>query len=290
MNAESTRLPKATWQLGCLLYVCFAGCATWLPTKEEPTAIPKSGFSFASISPDSVGVETILVRLNTQQAERLPELWQSIDEQALSPELRQSLDKNGLRAGKISAGMPSLLEQWIGETVKRVGEDPMEQAGFAADVSSYSQLWRCRANSKKELTIRKFSSIPICLFFHDGGAKGHVYTSPHLLYSIQAAPAGESSAKVKLTPVIQHGEPVRKMVEREAAFRFDTQRESVSWDGLTIDLQIKLGDCIMVGPTAESRGLGEHFLHTKTQSGEIQPVLMLVRLSEAAADKSFQPK
>jgi hypothetical protein len=217
----------------------------------------------------------------------LPQLWASIDEQALSPELRQSLDKNGLRAGKISAGMPPLLEQWIGETVKRAGEDPMEQAGFAADVTSFSQLWRCRANSKKELTIRKLSSEPICLFYHEGGVKGRVYDSPHLMYSIQAAPAGESLAKVRLTPELQHGDPIRKVVQREAGIRMDTRRETVSWDNLAIDIQIKLGDCILIGPTAESRGLGEHFLHTKTQKGDTQPVLMLVRLSEAAKGEAF---
>jgi hypothetical protein len=33
--------------------------------------------------------------------------------------------------------------------------------------------------------------------------------------------------------------------------------------------------------------LGEHFFHTKTNKGEIQPVLLLVRLSEANADIAF---
>jgi len=56
----------------------------------------------------------------------------------------------------------------------------------------------------------------------------------------------------------------------------------------SLDLRIQRGDCIVIGPTPESRGLGEHFFHTKTQSGEIQPVLLLVRLSESAKDDAFE--
>jgi hypothetical protein len=68
------------------------------------------------------------------------------------------------------------------------------------------------------------------------------------------------------------------------------RRESVAWEKLTIDLKIQHGECILIGPTSESRGLGEHYFHTKTQNGDIQPVLLLVRLSESNLDDSFARK
>ncbi len=272
----------------CASLAIHVGCATWLPSGEEPPAThAMQGFGTAVISGDAAGVETILVRLNPTQAVRLPELWAQIDEQALKPELRIALDKNGLRAGKISGNTPPLLDEWVRQTVQRIGEDPLEQAGFAADVSSFSQLWRCRANIRKELSVRNISTGPTCVFYHDMTYKGHVYDSPHFIYAIQAAPHGDASATIRLTPEMQHGEMVKKVIARELAVRTDTRRESVTWDQLAIDLRIQQGDCIVIGPTVDSRGLGEHFFHTKTQMGEIQPVLLLVRLSEANSDDAF---
>ena len=264
------------------------GCATWLPSGKEPAATqPTPGFGTTITAGDAAGVETILVRLNPSQAIRLPELWAQIDEQALKPALRIALDKNGLRAGKIAGSTPPLLDEWVRQTVQRIGEDPLEQAGFAADVSSFSQLWRCRNNIRKELSVRNFSSGPTFVFYHDVTTKGHVYDAPHFIYAIQATPHGDASATVRLTPEMQHGELVKKVIARESAIRTDTRRESVAWEQLTVELRIQQGDCIVIGPTVDSRGLGEHFFHTKTQTGEIQPVLLLVRLSEANADEAF---
>ena len=239
------------------------------------------------VASDAAGVETILVRLNASQAARLPELWAQIDEQALKPELRIAMDKNGMRAGKISGNSPPLLDEWVRQTLQRIGEDPMEQAGFAADVSSFSQLWRCRADVRKELSIRNFQEENVCVFYHDVASKGHVYEAPHFQYAIQATPHGDASATVQLTPEMQHGELIKKMIARESAVRTDIRRDSIAWKQLAIDLRIQKGDYIVIGPTAESRGLGEHFFHTKTQKGEIQPVLLLVRLSEANSDSAF---
>ena len=264
------------------------GCATWLPSGEEPApGNAKHGFGTAVTPSDVAGVETILVRLNPAQAERLLELWAQIDEQALKPELRIAMDKNGMRAGKITGHIPSLLDEWVRQTVKRIGEDPLEQAGFAADVSSFSQLWRCRANVRKELSVRNIAIGSTCVFYHDGTSKGRVYEASHFMFSIQATTHGDASANIHLTPEMQHGELVNKVIARESATRIDTRRETVTWEQLAIDLRIQQGDCIVIGPTTESRGLGEHFFHTKTQNGEIQPVLLLVRLSEAAADSAF---
>ena len=272
----------------CVGMISHVGCATWLPSAEQPaSAHVIQAFGTKLTSGDAAGIETILVRLNPSQAARLPELWAQIDEQVLKPELRIAMDKNGLRAGKIAGNTPALLDEWVRQTVKRIGEDPLEQAGFAADVSSFSQLWRCRDNIRKELSVRNFPSGPTIVFYHDITTKGHSFEAPHFIYAIQASPHGDATATIRLTPEMQHGELVKKVIARESAVRTDTRRESVAWEKLSIDLRIQQGDCIVIGPTVDSRGLGEHFFHTKTQTGEIQPVLLLVRLSEANADDAF---
>ncbi len=282
------RFARSIVMVLCVSLVFQLGCASWLPTGEEPVAINKTQpFGSSRSSSDAAGVETILVRLNPQQEALLPALWSQIDEQALRPELRIALDMNGMRAGKVSGHTPPLLDDWVRQTVQRIGEDPLEQAGFAADVSSFSQLWRCRENVRKELSIRNFTSDSLFVNFYDVAPKGQLYDAPHFVYAIQAAPHGDGSATVHLAPEMQHGELVKKMVAREFDIRADTRRESVVWNSLSIDLRIQQGDTIVIGPSSESRGLGEHFFHTKTHRGEMQPVLLLVRLSEANSNAPF---
>lgn len=271
----------------CLLgFAC--GCATWLPTNDEPPPI-KPSFGGGEISKDAVGIETILVRLDSNQAAHLDELWAQVDEQILSPEKRFALDRNGMRAGKIGGTLPKVLEDWIRESEKRLEDDPLEQTGLAADTSSYSQLWRCRPNSKKELTIRNITNEKISIFYNDGAAKGRAFDSPHFIYDLQAVPFGDTSATIRLTPEVQHGELIRRVVAREAALRTDTHRESIHWDQLAVELRVNRGDCIIVGGTMESRCLGEHFFHCVTKDGERQPVILVVRLTETRLDDVFAP-
>jgi len=262
------------------------GCATWKPSGEEPQAV-NHGLAPVVTAHDAVGIETILVRLSATQSQRLAQAWSEMDEQAIAPELRISLDRNGMRASKVSGHMSPLLEEWVRETIERVKTDPIEQAGMAADITSYSQLWRCREKSKKELTVRKLDSEAVALVDYEKGPQLKVVESPHFLYSIQAAPIGISSAKVRLTPELQYGGFVTRVVAKDATARMESQRESLVWESLVIDLILKSGDCIVIGPSLESRGLGEHFFHTKTQAGEIQPVLLIVRLSESESDDAF---
>ena len=271
----------------CLLWTL--GCASWSPTGEEPASPKKSNSLTAPPSTlDTAGIETILVRLDSNQSQQVEEVWSQIDEQAIKPELRIALDRNGMRAGKISSTIPLLLEQWIQQTVRRVEENPMEQAGLAADISSYAQLWRCRDHSRKELTIRRLSSIPVNVAYHDGSSfQENLCDSPHFLMSIHAAPLSDTTAKIRMVPEVEYGEFVKKVVTREAAIRTDTRRESLVFEKLAVDLRIQKGEYLLFGPTAESRSLGEHYFHTLTQTGEVQPVLLVVRLSESNKDDAF---
>ncbi len=285
------RWQPSTSQSFVLLWVysvLLAGCASWLPSSTEPPATkPKGAFSATLPSSETAGVETILIRLNPSQAEQLPELWNQIDEQALKPELRLAMDKNGIRAGKAAGNIPTLLDEWLRMTVKRLGEDPMEQAGFAADISSYAQLWRCRANVRKELSIRNFPESSLMVSYHGDGPAGSLYAAPHLMFSILATPHGDGTATLRLTPEMQHGELLKKATGRESVVRLDSRRDCVVWEQLAVELRLQQGDYIVLGPTSESRCLGEHFFHTRTRSGEIQPLLMLVRLSDADENQAF---
>ena len=265
---------------------CFlSGCATWLPTGEEPPAPKKAGF--VAVAPtNTAGIETIMLRLDATQAQGLSSLWAETDEQSIAPELRLRLDKQGMRAGKISGDLPAVLDGWLKAAAQRLEEDPLEQTGLAADISSYTQLFRCRKNSRKELKVRNFPNDQLLLPL-DASETQYVVKSPQFLYAIEAEPINDGCARLQLTPEVQYGDAVRKAVPRESGIHMDTLRESYSWNQLTIKTTLRRGDCFIVGATEPARNLAQHFLHTQTKSGEIQPVLLLIRLSELNQNDMF---
>jgi len=278
----------STCWLGSLLLVT-AGCSGWLPISPEPPPIEKT-FARVEVPSDTVGIESILIRLDSHQAARLPEVWNALDEQVVAPELRLALDSNGLRAAKATGQLPAILEQWVRANERRRDDDPLEQAGLAADVSTFAQLWRCRPDSRKELTVRKLVNEDATVFFYDGAHKGAHYRTPHFLFSLQTIPFGDGSATLRLVPELKHGEIRRVVVAKDAAIRTDERQESIAWSSLALELRLNRGDCIIFGATPYPRGLGEHFFQSRTKTGEMQQVLLLVRLSETRLDDAFAPE
>ena len=262
------------------------GCARWLPivAEEMPVGVvPKR----SEISADTVGVETILLRLTALDAQGLPELWSAADEQFLPAGLRMDLDRNGLRVGKFHGMLPGVVQRWISENANRIQTDPLEQAGVVADVSSFTQIFRCRASQRKELTIRNLQQDSVTLLYNDGGVKGGQYERPHFMMSLQATPNGDGSARLQLIPEMEYGQARRVVVAKDSAIRTDERRESLVWKDLGLDLQLQLGDCLMLGATIPAHGIGEHYFRTLTRGSERQDVILLVRISELHPPDEF---
>ena len=283
-----TTIARCIVPLGCCLVWSSTGCTGWLPTQPEPRPIEKT-FGKTESSRDTIGIESILIRLDSQQASQLPELWAALDEQIITPDTRIALDRNGLRAAKAADHLPVVLENWVRASERRRDDDSLEQAGLAADVSSFCQLWRCRPDSRKELTVRRLPQDQATLFYCDGAMKGGTFNAPHFYYSLFTAPSGDASALVRLVPEMEYGETKRIVVAKDSAIRTDERRDALAWESLAVQLRLRRGDCIVIGATQESRGLGEHFFKTLTKDGEMQHVLLLVRLSELRAEDIFAP-
>lgn len=262
------------------------GCAHWLPTRKEPEP-SKPSILTQEISPDTVGIETILLRLSSVESQQMKDLWTYADEQVIAPEQRLLLDRNGLRAGKFSGQLPAITQAWVSQNAARIEQDPMEQAGVVADVSSFSQLWRCRPDQRKVLTVRNLSKETVTLFYNDDGFRGGQFPAPHFLFSLYAKPLGPQSAYVLLRPELEYGQTRRSVVAKDSAIRTEERRDSLSWDSLTLALSMQLGDCLLVTSSPEPRGIGEHFFRTRSKEGEIQDVILLVRVAELNAPDEF---
>jgi len=266
-------------------WVLLVGCATWKPSGEQPPPI-RAGIQTAPLSSDSVAIETIVIRLTPEQTPRLEELWRLADEQILTPDQRLLLDDNGVRVGKLSI-VPPVLETWIREIGERQSQDTMEQTGLAADVKTMSYHLRCRANTVKEILLRDLSDERVTIFYNQDGFKGKQLERPRFLFKLKASPESNADAKIRLSPEIVHGELRSKVVVRDAALRNVSEREFMSFPELDVQSNLKVGELLVLGPTAERKGIGAEFFHSLTHDNKHQPVLILLRVSQTGVDSTF---
>jgi hypothetical protein len=256
-----------------------------MPSGEQPPGI-ESRIRTPPLGSESVAIDSFLLRVQSEDTNKLEQLWSQIDQQIVAPELRLELHKNGMRVGRISGSLPSILESWVRDTERRREEDA---AGLVADVKSEAVLWRCKASSIKEISIRNLSSQTIPLFYHVDGLKGKSLYAPRFYFSMNAIPGADHTADVKLLPEIEHGDFTNKLIVRDAALRQSAEREKLNFTSLKLHLKMHRGDYLVIGPTQERKALGAEFLHSLTQENVHEPVLLLLRLSHSGVDSNFSP-
>lgn len=238
---------------------------------------------------DILPVEIIFLRMGTQQLQELQAVWPRINEQSLSIELRKRLDQNGIRAAIIDTVIPLSLQSMIDSVEKRLQDDPLEQAGIGADVRSHSRLLQCRNGQRKEIAVRPARTGTMVLLHNDGrAAKGKSYEDPLLLLDLRAYPKGDGSATIQITPEIQHGQLKQKIIGQEFALRREMKRDADTWPDLSIEHTMIPGQILLVTASTPPRGIGEHYFHTETASGDVEQLLFLVRIGPSKLDSAFE--
>ncbi len=263
------------------------GCARW-STLEETTKKPSHGVVTMPVADDVLPVEIIFLRMGTQQLQELQAVWPRVNEQAIPIDLRTRLDQNGIRAAIVDTVIPLSLQTMIDSVEKRLQDDPLEQAGIGADVRSHSRLLQCRTGQRKEIAVRPARTGTLVLLHNEGGAaKGRTYEDPQLLFDLRAAPKGDGSATLHITPEIQYGQLKQKIVGQEFALRREMKRDTHTWPDLSIEQTMVPGQILLVTASTPARGLGEHYFYTETASGEIEQLLFLVRIGQSKLDSAF---
>ncbi len=280
--------PHAIWLIALLLCgVC--GCAQWSNEKtvdRDTNLLPPR-----QLNPDSVLIETVLVRFPQTATAELDELWRLCNEGITDLELRQRLDKNGLRAGVILGELPPLIRAQLDNTAHRQTTDALEAAGLAADVDNKTRRLQCRAGRRKDLLVKpELSETLTVLSTLDGKhVTGETFERATVLFDLRVMPHGDGSATVELTPEVQHGDHRQTFVHSDFGTRPEMRRGMQSWSQLKITAKLRPRQVLLVSSTSPSKALGSAFFVSKTAEHAEERVVLLVRLSETRLDDLFAP-
>ncbi|MCA9133394.1 MAG: hypothetical protein KDA45_09575 [Planctomycetales bacterium] len=291
-SSWSSYQPATRWALLTVLVLpcCVAGCASWSSEAEAE----RSGALRAprQLNPDTVVIETVLVRFPRNRAAELSGVWERASESVLDLPLRERLDNNGLRAGVLLGELPRAIRQQLEATAVNQTSDALEHAGLAADVDNLMRQLQCRAGRRKDLMVKRELPEPLTVLTTLDGKHvcGETFERASVLFDLRAVPHGDGSASIELTPEIHHGDHRQAFVSTDFGVRPEIRRSVQVWKELKLNVKLQRGQVLMVSSTLPAKALGAAFFLSQTADHSEEHVLLLVRLAETQLDELFAPE
>lgn len=270
--------------------VAFTGCSLF--NGEAEIEKPTSGFKLPTpqLPADAVVIELQFLRMSDATIADVDSLWHITDEQVLSVQTRRRLSANGLRIGLIPGDMPPIVQQWIADANQRLRDDALEQASVASNISLIPKQLTFRAGKRKEILLHAVQDQWLPVIYQEGEQLcGETFEAPEFILATTAIPHGDGRATLMLTPEIKYGQVRNVVVGKEAAFRFEWQRQRRAFDELLSQITLAPGQTIIITCTQPPKGLGSQFFLTESASRQREHVVILMRLSKTQLDELFDP-
>ena len=234
-------------------------------------------------------LEFTFIRHAEDDAELGSELWNVVDEQCLSTDLRYRLSSNGLRVGIVRGILPPQLLDRFSPTAEPTGA--AETSLLEADRSVVRRVIQALPASSNELVAN--SRVPeLVLLERDSRStvdqlSGQTYSDASAVFDVQISPAADGGVYLSLTPLIKHGPVERNWIGDDGAFRLEAGQRKTVMDRLVVELPLPADGILLlscIGPPASS--LGDAFFRDPRGRHEGRR-LLAVRLQARTTDPMF---
>ncbi len=270
------------------------GCELFSTEKSNPS---DALLQAARMSPDSVAMEVIFIRLPHDDRQTYEAIWREVDETPFASDLRQRLNENGLRAGVVAAQLPTPLQEILKryqidepETPSNQPEEGLQQANtvkFDKEPAVNMRRLQLRSGRRGEVVASSLKTRAEVLLKDVDAVRGRSFENCQGLFAVKAFPELDGRARLELVPELHHGDPQQRFTGADGVWRLETARPRQVFDELMLDTTLACGEMVLIGAVPEKPGsLGHHFF-TENQGGEIQRKMLFVRLTHTQWDDRF---
>ena len=201
-------------------------------------------------------------------------LWSVADEQALAPDLRQTLEANGLRVGLVTGDLPADVTEAFRSKAPQV-----ETQWVHVVLPDGEHTSNVMGEPVETVTL---------LLSHGGKVDGRNYQDALGRLILTPKQAGQHDVEVRIVPQIQHGAKRRTIGALEGGGSFapqefaikDAQQEEILRE-LAATVEIKPGQTLVVGcRSTRARSLGTFlFLQPEPKSDRLLQSILLIQAS-----------
>lgn len=257
----------------------------------------KSPLTPARMSSDSIVLEMFFVRFPFGDVTANETLWEEIDEQQFSPDLRRRLAENGFRIGVIEGQMPVELSKLLELNLKpdEEAEEGSENKTEVTKIESFDEEPRVvhrrlqiRPGQRSEIIASAvYDELPV-LMCSSGQLSGQTYNQAQGMFEVKSHPQPDGRVRIELVPELHHDQPRQRWVGRQGMLRLDTSRPKQVYEDLKMATKLAPGGMLILGSLPNRPGsLGHHFFTEKQE--RLDQKLLVIRLSQTQQDGLFNP-
>jgi len=281
------------WFALTLLALCAGGCAP-LQTAGKSPLLP------LQMSPDSMVLDIIFVRLPQQETEEVQQLWEELDEQQLAPALRQRLSRNGFRVGIAGVQLPPSLEKLLNQAttpddkpVQAAAPPPEGPASvtvteFQSEPALTRRHLQLRSGREAEIIASSiYPSLPLLEPDAEGQLSGRRYAKAQGVFTLQAFAEADGRVKLAVRPELQYGEPQQEIRPEAGRWLLQSRRRRRAFDDLNIEASLAPGEILVLAAQPDETGSAGHYFFTEQTSAGLTRKLLLVRLSQTQHNEIY---
>ena len=254
------------------------------PPATNPPATPATPINQTT---DTVSIEIFVIRLAPHQNELLQQLWQEVDEQFLSPQLRRELFAQGFRVGILGHLLSPALAQLLNISADGRVDIPWGeiQEISAADAAREPMVVRNMRNLLPEMrALVKVFDTPLpeysLLWKENEMIHGQTYTDVIGVFCVSATANKDGSVQIQIVPELEHGISSPRLRPVAGLLVHDTSRPRHSFESLLVSQRLLPGQWFIIGTTApDSAGVGKTFFVRK--ESVLKQRLLVIRLVNA---------
>ena len=258
--------PLVSGTVGWLLCLSL-GCSTVPSTNSSslPSAASASLFD-RTLDANTLFVDTALIERPADDEYCTQTVWLSCDEQFVGLEQLAVFERNGWRVGRLSAPLPSRLQNLLNS--RRSCSGPRRQ----------------RAQPDQSLRVN-LGDLPCKRIVELQGKQPRRVELPNALGQLDVLPRGcsEEQLTLRLMPVLTLNDSrPRPTVEesRDGALRLalDVRKPFEAFPELAFEIALKPGEYLLIGPRGEDRYSVGHALLTEEQDEQLLSRWLLLRV------------
>ncbi|WZO98648.1 hypothetical protein EP7_000228 [Isosphaeraceae bacterium EP7] len=292
--------PRIPARMALVALLATAGCAAIKPERgreakdkearrddkvAQTTAFVSSSQSDATkgvkmLAPKRCDLTSVILTRPLDDPLLVKTLWQTVDDQSISPESRRLLAANGIRAGILSGGLPPEVERLLQE------QTPVAERGVRTTVTvpdgSHYLVQPSPAVQSASLLVNLGDS-----------ATGKEYTNAKGIFRLTTHQDGPEGVSLNFLPEVHHGQvrngyaaaPNLSPYEPEEFVFKQGQDESVFRE-LAIHLVVQPGQIAILGALSDrDRSLGDFFfISNEANSDRLMRSVVLIEGKPSNAD------
>jgi len=275
----------STW-LGLSLMLALAfGCAYMQVQEDDEGHNPLKQIGMAE---DGIALEIFFARFDYGDKEINGQLWNEVDEQQFSAELRRELAKNGLRAGIVGRELPAPLTSLVAQSELPAPGPDAAATKLENEPIVKKRLLQVRSGRRSELLASHvYDELPL-LTCEEGQPRGRTYLQAQGLFAVRAYAEGDGRVRLRLLPELQHGQAKQQYVSEDGIFRPQAIRPARIFDELALEARLSPGQTLIITSVLDRRGsVGHYFLTEQPVAGKLQQKILMIRLAETRYDDLF---